>query len=211
MNLKLSFLFVFCCLSSFFFFSLTSVGVDSTGEDIHSLLINNCLPLRAPPVLGAAVLNGLPPRLPAAGADSRRRLRRRGEHITLDYVALCLPAAAADCFSDAVAVTLPFSPKSFCLFFSLLLLLLVCFAHRSARCSETRSSLQCGSRWGWGEASAPGGAVRGHQPRRIKLINLDIGLEKWKAWQVAKSNVTSLPAGCGCSSAPWPSPSQLCW
>lgn len=101
----------------FFFFPLTSVGVDSTGEDIHSLLINNCLPLRAPPVLGAAVLNGLPPRLPAAGADSRRRLRRRGEHITLDYVALCLPAAAADCFSDAVAVTLPFSPKSFCLFF----------------------------------------------------------------------------------------------
>lgn len=100
-----------------------SVGVDSTGEDIHSLLINNCLPLRVPPVLGAAVLNGLTPRLPAAGADSRRRLRRRGEHITLDYVTLCLPAAAADCFSDVIAVTLPFSPKSFCLFFSLLLLL----------------------------------------------------------------------------------------
>lgn len=97
------------------------MGVDSTGEDIRSLLINNCLPLRALAVLGAAVSNGLPPRLPAAGADSRRR---RGEHITLDCVALCLPAAAADCFSDVIAVALPFPPKSFCLFFPLLLLLL---------------------------------------------------------------------------------------
>lgn len=67
-----------------------------------------------------------PARLPAAGAASRHRLRRHGEHITLDYVPLCLPAAATDCSSRAIAVTLPFSPNSFCqffVFFSLLLLL----------------------------------------------------------------------------------------
>lgn len=57
-----------------------------------------------------------------------------------------------------------------------------------------------GLRWGF----LCQAAVRGHQPHRVKPI-------KWSVWQVAKSNVASLPAGCGCSSALWPSLSQLCW
>lgn len=106
-----------CCLFTLLavdFFPLTSAGVNSTGEDIGSLLINNCLPLRAPAVVSVALLSRLLPvflRLPTAGANSLRCLCRHGERITLDYVPLCLPAAATDCFSQVIAVTLLPPPK----------------------------------------------------------------------------------------------------
>lgn len=148
-------MFFICCLSTLMavdvFFSLTSAAVNSTGEDICSLRINNCLPLGLPAVFNVALLNCLPPvvfPLQVLIPDIACVATESTLLLIMWHFVCRLPQQIASHMrmlshfpsSQIHSVCSFFPPSSSPP--------PVCFTHRSARCSETRSSLQCGSRWG---------------------------------------------------------------